>query len=330
MKRYLLSESGNFYKTNLHCHTNISDGKLSPEEVKKSYMELGYSAVCFTDHEVLIAHNDLCDDKFVALHGYEVAIKKDIENHTGYFMPVYHLNFIAEKQDNLTIPRFYLENKSFSGNARAWVEKCVYDKNDIITETKYDIEWINDYLEAVSKGGFLITYNHPCWSLQNATDYMGLKHLHAVEVMNGGCFDHGDMTGIHYQEILHGNPTAVAVGGDDNHSAADIGKAWTMIKAPELTYDALIKAYKYGDCYASCGPEIKELYVENGKLCISTSPAAQILLRGEGRYIAKACECDHAEFDLNIKNIGKYFRLQVTDGTGKIALTRAYSTDALN
>lgn len=330
MKKYLLSENGSFYKTNLHCHTNISDGKMSPEEVKKNYMELGYSAVCYTDHEILISHTDLCDKDFIALHGYEISIKKDINNHTGYFMPVYHFNFIAEDQKNLMMPRFYRDNPSFPGNAKAWMDKCVYDENDMITETKYDINWINDYLEIINKSGFLITYNHPCWSLQNATDYMGLKGLHAVEVMNGGCFDHGDMTAIHYQEMLLETPTAVAVGGDDNHNFGDIGKAWTMIKAPELTYDALIKAYKEGNCYASCGPEINELYVEDGKICVKTSPASQILLRGEGRYVAKTCDTDHAEFNLDAKNMGRYFRIQVTDKTGKIALTRAYSTEGLN
>ena len=50
----LLPESGRFYKVNPHCHTNISDGQNTPEEVKKVYKALGYSAVCFMDHEVLI------------------------------------------------------------------------------------------------------------------------------------------------------------------------------------------------------------------------------------------------------------------------------------
>jgi hypothetical protein len=313
----------------MHCHTNISDGALSPEEVKEIYRSKGYSAVCFTDHEVLIDQSHLCDENFVALHGYEIAIKKDPFHHTGAFMPVYHFNFIAEDQKNLKMPRFYLNNPSFPGNAKSWVDKCVYDQNDIIHEAKYDIEWINNYLDAINKGGFLVTYNHPCWSLQNATDYLGLKGLYAVEVMNGGCFDLGDVSAIHYQEILHETPSAMAVGGDDNHSRNDIGKAWTMIKAPELTYDALIKAYKSGDCYASCGPEIKELYVEDGKLYISTSPAAQILLRGEGRYVTRAYNCDSAVIKLDFNSIGKYFRLQVTDEKGKIALTHAYSTEGL-
>ena len=33
MKKYLLKEKGNFYKANLHMHTNISDGHMTIEEV---------------------------------------------------------------------------------------------------------------------------------------------------------------------------------------------------------------------------------------------------------------------------------------------------------
>ena len=34
MKKYLLPETGQFYKANLHCHTTVSDGRMTPEEVK--------------------------------------------------------------------------------------------------------------------------------------------------------------------------------------------------------------------------------------------------------------------------------------------------------
>ena len=45
----LLPETG-YYKANLHCHTTIFDGKLTPEETKRVYQEQGYSIIAFTDH----------------------------------------------------------------------------------------------------------------------------------------------------------------------------------------------------------------------------------------------------------------------------------------
>ena len=44
----LIPETGTFYKANLHCHTIHSDGRLTPEEVKKAYMDEGYSVVALS------------------------------------------------------------------------------------------------------------------------------------------------------------------------------------------------------------------------------------------------------------------------------------------
>ena len=54
MKKYLLPESGQFYKANIHCHSTVSDGCLTPEQIKKAYMDHGYSVVAYTDHDVFI------------------------------------------------------------------------------------------------------------------------------------------------------------------------------------------------------------------------------------------------------------------------------------
>lgn len=75
MRKYIFPEHAKFYKANLHAHTTLSDGCLSPEEVKEAYRAKGYSVLAFTDHEALIDHADLCDDTFIALNGYETAVK---------------------------------------------------------------------------------------------------------------------------------------------------------------------------------------------------------------------------------------------------------------
>ena len=330
MRIDLIPRTGKFYKTNLHAHTNISDGLQSPEEVKEHYKALGYSAVCYTDHEVLIGHEDLCDDEFIALHGYEVAIKKNIYSGTGLFMPVYHFNIIAESQSARMMPRFYKNNRSMPGNAREWAEKYgVYDENDLTEETVYDKEWISDYLCAVRDAGFLITYNHPMWSLQGHNDYIGLRGLHAIEVINGGCAPLNDNTSIHYDAMLHAGMNVVPVGGDDNHEKNGCGIGWTMIKAEELSYDALIAAYKRGDCYASDGPDIHELYIEGGRIYISCSPAYSVVLFTEGRRIGwkgmkDGEELTEVSFKLDPEKHGRYVRVEICDHRGRKAFSSAY------
>ena len=332
MRIELIPESGKFYKVNLHCHTNISDGNQSPEEVKEHFKLLGYSAVCYTDHEVLIPHKELCDDEFIALHGYEVAIKKDIYHGTGIFMPVYHFNLIAESQDTLMMPRFYKTNRSMPGNAREWAEKHgVYDENDLTEETIYDKEWISDYLCAVRDAGFLITYNHPQWSLQNYSDYFGLRGLHAIETINGGCIPLNDNTAMHFENMLRAGLDVIPIGGDDNHRKGECGLGWTMIKAEELSYDALIAAYKKGDCYASEGPEIHSLYIEDGEVVVKCSPAYSVTLFSEGRGMVRKISDDstltEARFAYRPETYGRYFRFEVRDAAGKKAFSRAYKPE---
>ena len=59
--KHLFPENGIFYKANLHAHTSLSDGKLSPCEVKALYKEYGYDIVAFTDHEVMVDQSHLCE-----------------------------------------------------------------------------------------------------------------------------------------------------------------------------------------------------------------------------------------------------------------------------
>ena len=64
--RVLLPENG-FYKANLHSHTTVSDGALTPEEAKKAYQAEGYSIVAFTDHRQYCKHEELDDDRFLSI-----------------------------------------------------------------------------------------------------------------------------------------------------------------------------------------------------------------------------------------------------------------------
>ena len=74
MKKFLLPESGNYYKANLHSHSTVSDGARTPEELKALYKSKGYSIVAYTDHNVLITHLELTDETFLALSGTELDV----------------------------------------------------------------------------------------------------------------------------------------------------------------------------------------------------------------------------------------------------------------
>ena len=92
--RALLPAAGRFYKANLHCHTVLSDGRWTKEQVKAEYQRRGYSIVAFTDHRHYGWHPELMDDGFVPLAAYEADLNEPFPP-SGSFQRVrtYHLNF---------------------------------------------------------------------------------------------------------------------------------------------------------------------------------------------------------------------------------------------
>ena len=325
MKTYLLPENGTFYKANLHCHTTISDGRLTPGQVKDAYKAHGYSAVAFTDHEVLLDHRDLCDDAFVALHGYETAIKSRPAQHTDAFMPVYHLNLLAKKQDNLTQVCFCPE--AFTpGNCANYLPFVKY--SGPVCRYEYTVPFVNHLIASANAGGFLVSYNHPRWSLQTYPDYAPLQGLHAIEVYNYSTMPHGDRNAIVYEDMVRLGNRVVPVGGDDNHNYAGLAEsfgAFTMICAEKLTYDALMQAYEKGDCYASAGPEITGLWAEDGLLTVQCSGGCRVVLSGEGRYVRteESGDLGRATFPPS-GPLGRFWRITVEDERGNCAFSRAY------
>ena len=102
MKKILLDKNKNFYKGNMHCHSNLSDGHFTPEELKKLYKEKGYSFLAITDHEHFNNNSHLDDGEFITLTSAEFAIKQFPTQSTlrNFNMKVCHLNFYAKEQNN--------------------------------------------------------------------------------------------------------------------------------------------------------------------------------------------------------------------------------------
>ncbi len=319
MKFYLLPNEGNFYKTNLHSHTTVSDGVLSPEEVKQVYKSLGYAAVCFTDHDVLVPHEELCDEDFIALHGYEVGVCKVHGAPADVHMPVYHFNLIARDPKNTVMPTCRAKGEEIPQSPGEWFEAYA----------RYDTEWLNRYIQTANEAGFLVNYNHPQWSLQSTEDYIGLRGLFGIEVINGGCIPFNDNTSLHMESLLRHGVNIFPVAGDDNHLLKECGKAFTMIKAKELTYATLIAALERGDFYVSEGPKILELSLEHGRFTLRTDTPCTVTLLAESRHIRYVENTLCADLEYKPSSADRYVRFEVRDATGKKAFTRAYLTKDL-
>ena len=339
MKKYLLSENGNFYKANLHCHTTYSDGQRTPEQVKEIYKSKGYSVVAYTDHDILISHSDLDDENFLALHGFEVEINEPPREDKKP-TKCCHICMIALEPDNMTQPLWHRSRYLFA-NAVKYRDEVQFDETQPDYERRFGAEGISEIMQTMREKGFFVTYNHPTWSLEDFTDYTGYKGMHAMEIFNGGCIEVGylDYNPRVYDDILREGNRIYCIGADDNHNfnpddtrRCDSGWAWTVIKAPSLEYREITKALEAGNFYASEGPSIEELWYEDGKVHIKCSAADRILCNYDVRRAHSVLDetgegvCE-AEFEL-IQDYG-FFRLTVIDKNGKCACTNAYFKDEL-
>lgn len=333
MKKQLLPQVARYFKTNLHTHTTISDGKLTPDEVVEEYKARGYQVLCLTDHNVIADHSAKNDTDFLMLTGTELNVNSPQKNsvHGG----TYHLNFIAKRPDNLWVPCVVGARYP---NAAAY-EALMQNENIPATHT---VDSINEIIQKANEKGFLVMYNHPTWSCHSYPDYAGLKGVWGMELRNTECclIGHNENNPRVFKDLLNLGNRVYPVGADDMHKPAALGVSYIMVGAEKLTYESVIRALENGDFYMSCGPEISELSVEEGQLCVTCSAAVTVSLESHGRFArrvsaTKGETLTTATFDITpllekadeVENAFVY--VTVTAADGSYATTRAYFADEL-
>ena len=343
MKQFLLPQVGNWYKACLHVHTTCSDGLGTPEEIKRMYTEKGYSIVAYTDHEVVIPHNDLRDENFLPITGAEISVNKNIPGLSYRYSKQYHLNILSkdpEKTDFSFFTMSYLYWKASLPYITEAMKVNEYPR-------EYNNECVNDILRRAKEEGFLVALNHPGLSGQNYVDYAELKGFWGVEVHNNGSVGMGRVeTEQPLIDLLELGERVFPLATDDMHGGYQHSYAiggWTMVNAPELEYSAVMDSLERGDFYSSTGPEIKALYLDGETLVVECSEAKMVRVNTErrvsmkkkaenGEMMTHVCFDMHSYFSESFKKnmpCKPYFRVTVEDVDGGRAYTRAYFLDEL-
>lgn len=339
MKKDLLPSGVNWYRANFHCHTKHSDGALTPAQVKEAYKSHGYSIVAYTDHDVLLDHSDLNDEGFLALTSSEYAVNQAQPGFPEIFdtgispwvrKKCMHLNIFAKDPHNTFMPATDI-NQNWILRDRYPDTKC----DGFIRE--YTTENINEMIRRCNEAGFLVQLNHPYWSLNEREDYINLKGLWGLEILN---YATELETGSEYCPYIYddmlrnGMYNLVCTMGDDNHNHAGFRESFggsTMIGAKELKYDQIIEAMEKGNIYCTSGrdnpPQFTALYVEDNMIKIDCTPVTNININGYGRAdrhitAPEGETITHAEFSLRESDV--YFRVSLRDEYGNNAHTHTY------
>ncbi|NOX41856.1 MAG: CehA/McbA family metallohydrolase [Alphaproteobacteria bacterium] len=262
MQPLAFSNSGRFYKGNLHTHSTGSDGLLAAAEVCRRYKARGYDFLALTDHFVgacdypITDTRDFRDDKFTTLIGAEL--------HSG-------------AMDNGELWHILAVGLPFDfGPSNTPQFRPIDDQ-----ETGAEIA-----ARAVAAGAF-VAIAHPEWSGLSEADMRSIFAAHAVEIYNHGCEVECDRaSGLHHADFLARNGRKLSfVATDDahfTHEEQDAFGGWTMVKAAENTPEALLAALKDGASYASTGPDFVDIEMTENEISIRCSAVSAITLQGAG------------------------------------------------
>ena len=336
MRKYLLPENGQFYKANLHCHTTLSDGSKTPAEIKQIYKDMGYSIVAYTDHDIMIPQTRLDDEDFLTLNSFEIQLYEPMTEEKPHksMLKTCHLCFIALDKENKTQPIWYA-SRFIDSLPDEYKDELHIDPNAPDFGKARSHERVNQAIKIAKDAGFFVTYNHPTWSLEDYTDYMAYEGMDAMEILNYSSLHAGypEYNPRVYDDMLKGNKRIYCTATDDNHNRKnDSGGGFVMIKADALDYNKITNALVKGDFYASQGPKINALWVEDSVLHIECENVASICFETGRRHFSKI-ESQNGEGvsfgEFTVSPMDNYVRVTLTDFDGKHANTNAYFLDEI-
>ena len=244
-------------------------------------------------------------------------------------MKVTHFNAFAINQEETITPCY---DKRYDIYSSEYTLSLTKTEGEYIRE--FTVEGKNDLINKLHEKGFIVSYNHPSWSLEDELDYINYENIDIVEIYNGDCMTNTYCDDEHvFEDMLRHGKKVYCMCTDDNHNAReDSFLGWVNIEADNLEYNEVINAIKNGEFYASTGPEIYSLTFDGERVKIETSPVKEIGLCTKGRRAPKITAKDgefitSAEFELKDSDV--YFRLRIIDEKCKKAYTQAYFLEEL-
>jgi hypothetical protein len=312
-----IGSSLKWYRGNTHTHTTGSDGDTKPADVVRLYRDLQYDFLVLSDHNVVTPIDGLLVDAdpagaaatpppqpprpFLLIPGQEVSDK--------------------------------LGAKSLHVNALGTTERVLPKGGATVANAlQHDI----DAIRAASGIPFV---NHPnfTWAI-TAADLEPLQNVEFLEIHNahpqcnnlGG----GGSPGVEqiWDEVLSSGKMLWGVASDDMHetkrpwspAAARPGLAWIMVRAAELTRDAILGAMRQGDFYASTGVELTEYSTSPKGIRLAVKEASmrkyRILFIGRDGKILKEELTTPAAYDF--RGDEGYVRVKIVESYGKLAWTQ--------
>ena len=295
-----------WFKGNLHTHTTVAGGDAEPEVVVRWYRRHGYDFLVLSDHN----HLTLLDynsgkrrfKRPLMIPGEEISARTK-----GGTVPV-HINGI--------------------GISRV-IEPI--DAGEVISTIQANVN-------AVLEAGGIASINHP--NLNWAFDHEEIKQVTGaslLEIFNGhpAVNGYGGPGKLSHEQIWDGVLSAgraiFGVATDDSHNYHDFsremsnpGRGWVVVRAEELSLEAIVEGLAAGDFYASTGVTLADLQLSQDALHLSIEPTSDYAYatRTTGRDGVLLAESAETEAIYQIRGDEGYARATVFSSNGARAWTQ--------
>lgn len=271
------------WKINLHTHTSVSDGKLSPGEALAVYRAKGYDAIAFADHWKF--GKGFTEDGVTVLSGAEYNVGLDSRN------GVFHIVGIGMTED----------------------PGC---KSKIHKNPQTIIDMIHAH------GGIAILA-HPAWSLNTIEQIRSLQGIDATEIYNtvSGLHMSRRPDSSLIVDMLAGEGIIYPLIADDDthYYDGDECRSWIMVEAEEPSQKALLDAIRNQRFYATQGPEL-HAWREGDEIVVRCSPCKEIVFLSNRSWTPRVFEGDGiTEARYPIYPLECFVRVEVSDADGNRA-----------
>jgi hypothetical protein len=288
-----------YFKGNTHTHTTESDGDSPPEVVVAWYRDHGYDFLVLTDHNVLTDPTPYTTDpEFLLIPGEEVS-----SGHDG--KPV-HVNGLG--LPHVVEPR--------------------------TAETL--VATIQANVDAVREVEGVPHINHPNfgWAF-GAEELAQVEGDRLLEIHNGHPTVHnhggGGTPGMEavWDALLTEGKRIYGIAVDDAHhfqgefapDRANPGRGWVAVKASALDAAEILENLERGLFYASTGPELADVVVDEWRLEVTIAPRGNFkhtttFIGAGGEELARSID-NPAVYTLTGDEM--YVRARVVDSGGAVA-----------
>jgi hypothetical protein len=300
---------GRWFRGNTHSHSTESDGRLSISDRFAAYRNAGYDFLVLTDHRKVSDVSGESRPDFLAISGSEVHPENPYGGDRYHFVAI---NIHEPIRDMELHP--------------------------------------NDAIEAIRSQGGEAVVCHPYWCGHTINDLQPLNGYFAVEVFNATCMGIGKgFSEPHWDDLLDKVGPTFGIAADDAHGTdLDVFQGWIMVKASELTTEAVLNALRTGAFYSTMGPEILDLDLietfpdhsappagssarATRKVIVRCSPAQSITFkaqRSRGRRVLPAPGELLTEAEYTLAGSERYLRVEIIAPDGKKAWSNPFFFDS--